>query len=193
MAAVAHERRADESTVALFAEERQRVGVLRTEERFEAFAVALGEEGVVADPGREEAVHGGDAGVGLYASQKETRAQNTIQLEHGKPMVYAGGTRGLRMNGHKLEVVELGNGTTEADLLRHDQTDRGLAFLLAELSHPDFPEPLGVIYRSDEREPYDAVVDRQAREAVAQRGAGDLAKLINSGETWVVSPNSPGA
>ncbi len=123
----------------------------------------------------------------FYASQKESRPQNTIMLEHGKPMVFDKGQRGLRLNGHKIEVVTLGEGATEADLLVHDETDRGLAFLLAELSHPDFPEPLGVIYCSEEREPYGAVVERQARQAIEHHGDGDLAKLLAGGETWVVS------
>jgi 2-oxoglutarate ferredoxin oxidoreductase subunit beta len=121
----------------------------------------------------------------FYASQKETRPDATILVEHGKPMIFgAARDRGLRMNGHRLEVVPLGDGITEKDLLVHDETDRGLAFLLAQLSRPD-PEPLGVIYRAP-AESYDRIVQRQMRESVEARGEGDLQALISSGETWTV-------
>ncbi len=125
----------------------------------------------------------------FYASQKDSRPANTILLEHGRPMVFgAGGDRGLRMNGHRIEVVTLGGGIGEKDLLVHDETDRGLAFLLSQLTYPEFPEPLGVIYRAEGREPYERVVERQMQEAAAARGAGDLRRLIDSGDTWTVGP-----
>ena len=123
----------------------------------------------------------------FYASQKDGKKTNTLLLEHGKPMIYGEDSeKGLRMNGTKLEVIELGNGVTEDDVLRHDETDRGLAFMLSQLSYPDFPEPLGVIYCSDEQDTYDNVVHKQIRQAIEDRGVGDLEKLINEGDTWVV-------
>ncbi len=108
-------------------------------------------------------------------------------LEHGRPMIFgAESNKGLRMNGTRIEVVELGNGITEADLLVHDETDRGLAFLLTELAYPEFPEPLGVIYASDDHQTYERVVEEQVRATIEARGPGDLEALINEGETWVV-------
>ena len=122
----------------------------------------------------------------FYASQKESRPEATLPLEHGKALVFgAKRDRGLRMNGHKLEVVKLGDGVTEADLQVHDETDRGLAFLLSQILHPDFPEPLGVMYASEEREPYEGVVHEQIRRATA-KGEGDLEALLREGETWEV-------
>ncbi len=56
-------------------------------------------------------------------------------LEHGKPMIFGKERdKGIRLNGLKLEVVELGkNGITEADLLVHDETreDPTIAFCSA--------------------------------------------------------------
>ncbi len=121
----------------------------------------------------------------FYASQKKTRADNPVLVEHGKPMVFgADRNKGLRMNGTRLEVVEL-NGATDSALV-HDETDRGLAYLLSQLSHPEFPEPLGVIYASQEQETYERVVENQSREAIERRGEGDLHALINEGDTWTV-------
>jgi len=123
----------------------------------------------------------------FYASQKATRLQNTILLEHGRPMVFgAERERGLRMNGTHIEVVDLGNGVSEDDLLVHDESDRGLGFLLSQLAHPEFPEPLGVIYASTEQQTYDQVVHDQIREAIESGGEGDLEALLHEGETWVV-------
>ena len=123
----------------------------------------------------------------FYASQKDTRPENTVLLEHGKPMVFGKAKdKGLRMNGTHLEVVELGNGLTEKDLLVHDETDRSLAFLLADLAHPEFPEPLGVIYAEEAHQTYEGVVYEQMAAAIEKHGTGDLAALINEGETWTV-------
>ena len=60
-----------------------------------------------------------------------------------------------------------------------------LAFLLARMRRPEYPEPVGVL-RAVERPTYDEGVNRQIKEAVAKQGEGDLDKLFNSGETWVV-------
>ena len=47
-------------------------------------------------------------------------------LEHGKPMIFGKERdKGIRLNGMTPEVVELGNGITEADLLVHDETRDG--------------------------------------------------------------------
>ena len=96
--------------------------------------------------------------------------------------------KGLRMSGTHLEVIELGNGLSEGDVLIHDETDQCLAFLLSQLTHPEFPEPIGVIYSGESREPYEAVVTAQMREAIETKGPGDLKALLHEGETWIVDP-----
>jgi len=123
----------------------------------------------------------------FYASQKDSRPDTTITLEHGQPMIFGKDKdRGLRMNGVRIDVVELGDGVAEDDLLFHDETDRGLACLLAELRHPHFPEPLGVIHRSTEHDTYDRLLHGQIRAEVDKRGEGDLRALLHEGQTWEV-------
>ena len=68
----------------------------------------------------------------------------------------------------------------------HDETDQCLAFLLSQLTYPEFPEPIGVIYNGESRMPYEQVVVAQVREAIEAKGPGDLKALLNEGETWVV-------
>ncbi|HUS40617.1 MAG TPA: 2-oxoacid:ferredoxin oxidoreductase subunit beta, partial [Pirellulales bacterium] len=111
-----------------------------------------------------------------------------LELEHGKPLIF-GKTRnnGIRLNGMDPEVVELGKGVTEDDLLFHDEkaTEPSLAYLLSRMRHPDFPVPIG-IFRAVDRPRYEESVDQQIAEAREKKGDGDLRTLFNSGDTWTV-------
>ena len=123
----------------------------------------------------------------FYASQKDTRADNTVMLEHGKPIIFGPDrNKALRMQGARPEVIELGGAAAEEELLIHDETDRGLAFLLSDLAHPEFPEPLGVLYNSQEHDTYEDVVQGQINNAIEKNGKGDLRTLLHEGETWFI-------
>ncbi len=112
-----------------------------------------------------------------------------IYLEHGQPMIFGKErNKGIRMNGAHPEVVELGvNGMTVDDLLVHDihLKDPSVAFMLARMEYPEFPQPVG-IFRSVERDTYEDMMEAQIEAAIEKQGMGSLEKLINSGETWVV-------
>jgi 2-oxoglutarate ferredoxin oxidoreductase subunit beta len=122
----------------------------------------------------------------FYASQKDSRNESTVMLEHGKPLIFADGTKGIRLNGSTPEVVSLDNGVSEDELLVHDVYNRAQAFLLSQMFHPQYPEPLGVIYIDQHERAYDQVVHEQINEAVERKGRGDLHALIEEGETWEV-------
>ncbi|HKQ88767.1 MAG TPA: hypothetical protein VJS43_18570, partial [Candidatus Acidoferrales bacterium] len=112
--------------------------------------------------------------------------------EHGKPLIFGKNRdKGIRMNGFDLEVVQLGNGITEADLLVHDERHprAAYAFLLAHMEErPGFPTPIGVL-RSWEHVPrYEDLINEQLAEVQAKRGKGDLGKLLRAGDTWEVRP-----
>jgi 2-oxoglutarate/2-oxoacid ferredoxin oxidoreductase subunit beta len=124
----------------------------------------------------------------FYASQKDTRPENTVVLEHGKPLVFGKNSdKGIRLNGTHLEVVQL-DGVTGGrdDLLIHDETNLAIAFALAQMSHPEFPEPIGVLYCDPDRRPYDEMVHEQIERVIAERGKGDLDTLLHEGDTWTV-------
>ncbi|MBT8485641.1 MAG: 2-oxoacid:ferredoxin oxidoreductase subunit beta [Phycisphaerae bacterium] len=124
----------------------------------------------------------------FYASQKDTKADATIELEHGKPLIFgADREKGIRFRGTKLEVVTLGNGISESDLVVHDMHDHGLAFLLAQMTHPEFPEIRGILFQDTERKPYDELVHEQLEQAVEAHGHGDLHALLHEGDTWEVT------
>ena len=122
-----------------------------------------------------------------YATGRETKADNILELEHGKPMIFGKNRdKGIRLNGLAPEVVELGKGVSEDDLLFHDEktSEPTLAYLLSRMTHPEFPEPIGV-YRAVDHPRYEERLSEQI--AVAQKkGKGDLQTLFSSGETWTV-------
>ncbi|MEQ9453210.1 MAG: 2-oxoacid:ferredoxin oxidoreductase subunit beta [Phycisphaeraceae bacterium] len=116
------------------------------------------------------------------------KEENLLRLEAGKPMVFGKNRdRGIRMNGTKLEVVELVDGVTEDDLLVHDPTDRNLAFMLARMSYPDFPEAVGVLFEIA-CATYEDLVTQQVETAKAKRPNATLKDLLHAGETFTVEP-----
>ncbi len=123
-------------------------------------------------------------------TEKDARSDNVVQLEHGKPLIFGKNRdKGIRLIGLDLEVVTLGNGITEKDLLVHDEHHprASYAFLLAHMeSRPGFPTPIGVL-RSWENVPrYEDVINAQIQEVQSRKGKGDLAKLLKAGDTWEV-------
>lgn len=122
----------------------------------------------------------------VHATDKKNKEENIVRLEHGKPLIY--GTdrdKGVRMSGNKLETVELGKGVSEDDLLFHDETDPGLAQLLAQMTWPELPDPMGIFHRAP-RPRYERMVHDQVDQAVQQQGVGELEALFHSGDTWTV-------
>ena len=121
-------------------------------------------------------------------TDREVRDDRTLVLEHGKPMIFGRErNRGLRLNGHRPEIVTIGEeGITEADILVHDEDDPLLAAMLSTIYWPDFPVPVGVI-RSVQRPTHSELLNQQVEDAVTKRGRGNLADLLDSGETWIVT------
>jgi 2-oxoglutarate ferredoxin oxidoreductase subunit beta len=128
-------------------------------------------------------------GAWSYAQDKSTRSETTIELEHGKPLIFGKNRdRGIRLNGLSPEVVDLSTGKfSHDDLLFHDEkADPALVNVLARMRHPEFPEPIGV-FRAIEQPVYEDQVIDQIDASIESRGAGDLNKLFNAGETWQVA------
>jgi 2-oxoglutarate/2-oxoacid ferredoxin oxidoreductase subunit beta len=130
-----------------------------------------------------------NSGAFFYASKKGVKDDNLVYLEHGKPLIFGEKRdKGIRVNeGNRPEIVELGNGVSEDDLLFHDEQaeEPSLAFMLARMRHPQFPEPVGV-FRAVDRPIYDEAVDAQLKTSIESQGEGNLDELFNSGDTWTV-------
>src|SRR5215212_8878242 len=87
-------------------------------------------------------------GVFEYATDKSVKADNLLYLEHGKPLIFGKDkNKGIRLNGLKPEVVEVGKDCQLDDILTHDEAaeEPTLAYLLSRMSRPAFPEPVGVL------------------------------------------------
>ncbi|HQT90701.1 MAG TPA: 2-oxoacid:ferredoxin oxidoreductase subunit beta [Candidatus Kryptobacter bacterium] len=130
-------------------------------------------------------------GAFLLLTEKETKPDNVLYLEHGKPLVFGKeNDKGIRLNGFSPEVVSLKDGKISVnDLPIYDEKSFDMAVLLATLSdRPGFPTPIGVFFAT-ERKAYEDMMVSQIQEVTKKRGAGDLDKLLKSGNTWVVSAN----
>jgi len=123
-------------------------------------------------------------------TEKETKDDNVVVLEHGKPLVFGkDDDKGIRLDGYKPVVVSLKDGKYSVnDLLVHDEktSDPAIAFILASMSnYPGLPRPIG-IFRDVERSVYEDEMAKQIHAAQAKRGKGNLDALLNSGETWYI-------
>ena len=120
-------------------------------------------------------------------TEKSTKSDRAIFFEHAKPLTYAGGTKGLRLDGFHLESIDLEDGQYGVDdCLVYDETSRELATILARVYwNEDLPQPFGVFYR-EQRPTYDEQVNQQIQEVIERRGKGSLEDLLAAGDTWVV-------
>ena len=116
---------------------------------------------------------------------KKTAADTQIHVEHGKPLLYAKGTKGLKLNTKDLtlDIVDVGEGgVPESDILVHDETNRMIAQLLINLPMGDYPMPLGVIYRDTSTPSF----DKSFWEAHPTNGkrTGKVADALRKGSVW---------
>jgi 2-oxoglutarate ferredoxin oxidoreductase subunit beta len=122
-------------------------------------------------------------------TEKEVRDDHLIAVEHGKPLIFGKNKdKGIRRNGLELEVVQLGNGVGENELVVHDEHNENptYAFMLARMDLlPGFPTPIGV-FRAVNAPRYEDVLAGQMHDVIAKRGKGDLYKLLRQGDTWEV-------
>ncbi len=125
-------------------------------------------------------------GAFLEFTGRDVREDRMVKLKHGEPMIFGTDSdKGIRLDGLKPEVVELGKGVSEADLLVHDETDSALAYLLSRMSWPEFPVPIGVLRRV-QRPTLDELSDAQIVDTIKEKGPGDLRELLFGGDTWTV-------
>jgi 2-oxoglutarate ferredoxin oxidoreductase subunit beta len=127
-------------------------------------------------------------GVFEYATDKSIKADNTLYLEHRKPLLFGKDrNKGIRLQGLDPEIVTLGNGMTQDDLLIHDEAaeEPSLAYLLSRMVYPRFPECVGV-FRCVQRPTYEDLLLQQIEEARRSKGPGKLEELFASDDVWTV-------
>jgi 2-oxoglutarate ferredoxin oxidoreductase subunit beta len=118
---------------------------------------------------------------------KKTAADTQIWVEHGEPMLFAKGEKGLALDAGAmaLKPVDVADGDWEAaGVLRHDQTNRMVATMLVQMPFGNCPMALGTLF-NDPAPTFDGVVTAQNAEVAAGK-SDDLQALIAQGQTWEV-------
>ncbi len=127
-------------------------------------------------------------GAFMEFADKSVRPDRTVVLEQGRPLVFGKErNQGIRLDGTTAEIVQLGDGVTEDDLLVHDEMreDPTIASILARMAYPEYPVPLGVL-RAVQRPTYEDLMEGQIQDAISRQGDGDLEALFAEGDTWIV-------
>jgi 2-oxoglutarate/2-oxoacid ferredoxin oxidoreductase subunit beta len=121
---------------------------------------------------------------------KEARPLHSVTLEEGKPLLFANGTKGIRIRPDlSPEVVDVGEGEGQVPVgqlaVHHEQSSPAFAYMLASLTHPQFPVPMGVL-RVENKPTYGEMAVAQVQSAIESKGSGKLKELLYSGMTWEV-------
>ena len=128
-------------------------------------------------------------------TERGTRDDHQIQVEHGKPLLY--GTdkdKGLIQDAERfnLKPVAVGDDAVAvADIAVHDEANRTLAFLLAQMSGRDMPTATGVLYNASGPAYEHAVTEQITRTANRAKMAGadarkSIGDVLKEGFTWEV-------
>jgi 2-oxoglutarate ferredoxin oxidoreductase subunit beta len=125
-------------------------------------------------------------------TEKSSKPEEAIFLEQGMPLIFgAAKNKGIRLDGFRPVVVELGDQYTADDLWVHDEKDFYKAQILVRMfddpaSENHLPRPFGVFY-ANERACYEDVMAMQIEEVIASKGKGNLDALLRGRETWTIS------
>lgn len=124
-------------------------------------------------------------------TEKATKADNALFVEHGKPLVFgANSDKAIVLDGFTPRVVSMADFSVN-DAWIHDETDRTKAGILTRFfddprKDDAFPRPFGVFY-VEQRDTYEDVMNRQLEEAVRLKGSGNLDDLLRGNSTWEVT------
>jgi 2-oxoglutarate ferredoxin oxidoreductase subunit beta len=124
-------------------------------------------------------------------TDKETKFDTVITLEHDKPMIFGKDKdKGIILDGLNPVAVDLTNGKYSADdLLVHSEKDKSpiRSFIIAHMTdNPELPTPIGV-FRQIIKPTYDGGVSEQIQKITDKKGAGTLKDLLYTPNTWDVS------
>jgi 2-oxoglutarate ferredoxin oxidoreductase subunit beta len=125
-------------------------------------------------------------------TEKGSKPMETLFLEQGKPLLFgANKEKGIKLDGFRPVVVELGEAGSADDCWVHDEKDFYKAQILTRMFDDPrveghLPRPFGVFYET-ERPCYEEQLQIQLDEIIAKKGKGDLNKLLRGNETWTIS------
>jgi len=129
-------------------------------------------------------------------ADRKKRPETQLIVENGKPLIFGKEKdKGIAFKpDFTAEVVSFEPGDEEAAIAAgvsvHDQSNRIFAQMLIELPQPEFPVPMGVLYKKPRPcfEQNYHIQEQTTREQAKVEGSANsnLEKLFNSGNTWDV-------
>ena len=123
-------------------------------------------------------------------TEKATKADNTIFIEHGKPLVFGSeGGKAIVLDGFTPKVVSISD-ISEADLWIHDKYDRVKASILTRFfddprEEGALPRPFGIFYQEN-RSVYEEGVTAQVERHIEKKGVPNLDTLLEGPNTWTI-------
>ncbi len=124
-------------------------------------------------------------------TEKSSKAEEGLFLEQGQPLLFgADKSKGIKLDGYKPQLVNLADGHSADDLWIHDEKDFFKAQILTRFfdnpaTEGHYPRPFGVFYAT-ERPTYEDAMQLQLEDAIATKGKGNLDKLLEGRETWII-------
>ena len=121
-------------------------------------------------------------------SDKETKKEEAILLEHGRPLIFGeNGTKGIHLDSLTPVIVDITQDGVN-DLWIHNEKDKTKANLISRFFDTafngiEFPRPFGVIY-ADERPVYEENLVAQINEVKTKKGKTSLNKILSGDKTW---------
>jgi len=132
-----------------------------------------------------------DGAFDSYAD-KGVRAERTLMLEHGKPLIFGKDqdktfTLTPGYSGLGINVVKVSD-LAQNELIIHNETadHNYLARILASLDEDEYPVPLGV-FRCIDKPRYGELLEEQVAQATSNQGRGVLMDYLYAGDTWQVT------
>lgn len=119
-----------------------------------------------------------------YFAERSIRPEMTVNIEHGKPLIFGkNNDKGIKLDGLNPVVCDV----SDPDILVHNEKSASIAlpYLLSEMTAPELPVALGVL-RSLDLPTYEDRLSEQIVEAKSKFGEGDAHKLLHGGDTWTV-------
>ncbi len=118
-------------------------------------------------------------------TDKESKPINTLYLENGKPLIFANGSKGIRLNGMRAEVCNAEENANE--LWIHDETDPVKAYILARFQDdPELPRPFGIIHANEDRKCFEDSIHEQIEGKKIDDKSEAFSRLLRTGNTWEV-------
>ncbi len=123
-------------------------------------------------------------------SDKETKKEESIYLEQGKPLTFGqNNEKGIHLDGLTPVIVDLTQECTN-DLWVHDEKDKTKANLISRFFDTSFngmhfPRPFGVIF-AEERPTYDDILNQQMETLYIRKGKLPLNRILSGNKTWTI-------